>query len=311
MSRLCLSLVIAIVFVASPLSSGAQDQTQPRVMLVLDGSSSMWTRVDGEMSKIEVARDSIAELVGGWEDRMEFGITTYGHREEGNCEDIETVLPVAEVDSEKVVEVVNGILPRGKTPLAAALRQAAEALDYRNQPAKILLVSDGIENCGKDPCQMVRELVAEAEDLEIDVIGFDMNNHEMGQLECIAVNTAGHMVETDSSAFTETMDQSMTAAMAAEAPEARLALSTTLVNKPVTEDVRYVVYRHQESEPARKVAESMSANVTLNLPAGTYTIEALRGEGAGTLNKRTEIELAKGEELEVVFRLAEFRPPAR
>lgn len=311
MPRLCQSLGIALAVSATPLPGSAQDQAQPRIMLVLDGSSSMWTRVDGEISKIEVARESIAELVGGWEERMEFGITTYGHREEGNCQDIEMVLPVAEVDSEKVVEVVNGILPRGKTPLAAALRQAAEALDYQNRPAKILLVSDGIENCGNDPCQTVRDLAAEAESLEIDVIGFDMNNHEMGQLECIALNADGHMVETDSSAFTETMDQSMTAAIAADGPEASLVLSTTLVNKPVDDDVRYVIYRHLENKSSSKVAESMSASVTLNLPAGTYTVEALRGEGAGTLSKRAEIELVQGAEFELVFRLAEFRPPAR
>lgn len=311
MPRLRHSLGIAFIVVASPFTVNAQNPAQPRVMLVLDGSSSMWTRVEGEVSKIEVARESIAGLVGGWESKMEFGITTYGHREEGNCQDIETVLPVAEVKAEQVVDVVNSILPRGKTPLAAALRQAAEALDYRNRPAKILLVSDGIENCGQDPCQAVKELTAQAKDLEVDVIGFDMNNHEMGQLECIAVNAAGHMVEADISEFAETMDQSMTAAMAGDKPMASLSLSTTLVNKVITEDVRYVVYRMDEEGALPKASESMSAKVTLNLPVGEYVVEALRGEGAGTLSKRVEIELAEGVDLEHIFKLAEFRPLAR
>ena len=93
MPRLRHSLGIAFIVVASPFTVNAQNPAQPRVMLVLDGSSSMWTRVEGEVSKIEVARKSIAGLVGGWESKMEFGITTYGHREEGNCQDIETVLP--------------------------------------------------------------------------------------------------------------------------------------------------------------------------------------------------------------------------
>ncbi len=311
MSRLCQLLGTALAVIACPLTVNAQDDARPRIMLVLDGSSSMWTRVEGGVSKIEVARESIAELVGGWESEMEFGITTYGHREEGNCRDIETILPVAEVDAEQVIDVVNNILPRGKTPLAAALRQAAEALDYQNQPAKILLVSDGIENCGQDPCQIVKDLALQAKDLEIDVIGFDRNNHEMGQLECITVNTAGHMVQADVSEFTETMNQSMTAAMAEDAPQARLSISTKLVNKPVTEDVRYVVYRNEEDDFSPKVAESMLTNATLNLPAGKYIVEALRGEGAGTLSKRIEIELAAGAKQEHVFKLAEFRPPVR
>ncbi|MEM9440519.1 MAG: VWA domain-containing protein [Pseudomonadota bacterium] len=303
-------LGIALAASTVPINANAADEPEPRIMLVLDGSSSMWTRVEGGVSKIEVARASIAELVDGWESKMEFGITTYGHREEGNCHDIETVLPIAAVDARQVVDVVNGILPRGKTPLAAALRQAAEALDYQNKPAKILLVSDGIENCGQDPCEAARELSAQAKDLEIDVIGFDMNNHEMGQLECIAVNSAGHMVQTDLSQFTETMDQTMIAAMSDDGQNASLLLSTTLVNKPVTEDVRYVVYR-DDVDTSPKVAESMSAQATLNLPAGRYIVEALRGEGARTLAKRVEIEIVAGMEQEHVFKLAEFRPPVR
>jgi hypothetical protein len=59
------------------------------------------------------------------------------------------------------------------------------------------------------------------------------------------------------------------------------------------------------------VAESPSASATFKLPAGKFTIEALRGEGAATLSKTVEIELAEGAELEHVFKLAEFRPPAR
>ena len=310
MSRLCQSFGVALIAAAFPLAVNAQEQAQPSIMLVLDGSSSMWTRIDGEISKIEVARESIAELVGGWEDKMAFGITTYGHREEGNCEDIETVLPVAEVNADEVIDAVNNILPRGKTPLAAALRQAAEALDYQNRPAKILLVSDGIENCGQDPCQAVEELAADAKDLEIDVIGFDMNNHEMGQLECIAVKADGHMVEADRSAFTDTMDQSMTAAMEGEKANASLSLATMLVHKPITDDVRYVVYRNEETGELPKVAESMSASVTFDLVAGRYVVEALRGEGAGTLSKRAEIELDEGAEQKHVFRLVEFRPHA-
>ena len=312
MTRCCYSLGIAFVLSALSSAAQAQDLSPPRIMLVLDGSSSMWTRIEGDRSKIEVARESIADLVGGWESTMEFGITTYGHREESNCRDIETILPVAELDSDQVVDVVNRISPRGKTPLAAALRQAAEALDYKNQPAKILLVSDGIENCGQDPCQTVKDLAAQAKDLEVDVIGFDMNNHEMGQLECIAINADGHMVQADLPAFSATMNRSMTAAMADDGPEGNLSLSTTLVNKPITEDIRYVVYRRGKDAPSSpKVTESMSPNVTLRLPAGKYVVEALRGDGAGTLSKRIEIDLDEGANLEHVFRLAEFRPPVR
>lgn len=290
--------------ILATITAGAQEQ--PRIMLVLDGSSSMWTRVDGEISKIEIAKKAVADLVDDWESKMAFGITTYGHREEANCQDIETILPLADVDGKQVVDVVDSIMPKGKTPLAAALRQAADMLDYENQPAKILLVSDGIENCGQDPCQAAAELAAKAKDLSIDIIGFDMNNHQMGQLECIATNAHGHVVRADISNFSETMDHTMTAAIESEAPAVTLLLSTVMADQPVTENIRYVVHLNEAGDSSSKVAESFSAAPTLHLPTGRFEVEAIYGEGAQTQSKTMEIDLVSGEAFELVFELAEF-----
>ncbi|MGH1483146.1 MAG: vWA domain-containing protein [Geminicoccales bacterium] len=306
----CLTITALIVPLLISTASLAQDGNGTRVMLVLDGSSSMWTRVDGDVSKIEVAKETIGDLVDGWESKMHFGITTYGHRRESDCQDIETVLPVQEIDGAQVIEVVEEILPRGKTPLAGALRQAAERLDYESKAATILLVSDGMENCGQDPCKVAEELASKAKDLTIDIIGFDMNNHQMGQLECIATNTGGHVTRADVGDFGEAMDQSMTEIVDEAERTATLSLSTTLVGKPVTEDVRYVVYRSVDNVTS-KVAESFSVAPTLTLSPGRFKIEALRGEGARTLSKSVEIELTEGATNEHVFKLAEFRPPIR
>ena len=305
LGRFPLFLAALLIVLALTTASRAQDQEQPRVMLVLDASSSMWARLEGDVPKIVVARKMIADLVGGWEAKMEFGITTYGHRVEANCRDIETVLPVAEVESDRVIGVVDDIVPRGRTPLTAALRQAAQMLDYENRPATILLVSDGIENCGQDPCEVVAKLTARAKDLTIDIIGFDMNNHAMGQLECIAANAKGRMVRAGMSDIAATVDQSITAAIEGEEPTATLSLSTVFAGQEVTEDVRYLISR-SEGGDLIPVAESLSVAPTFNLPAGRFIVEAIRGEGAGTLSRTVEIELAEGAEVNHVFKLAEF-----
>ena len=305
-------LLLASVCLFGPLGDlKAEEETDPRIMLVLDGSSSMWARVDGDVSKIEIARNAIGDLVDGWESKMAFGITTYGHREEGNCQDIETVLPITDVDAKQVTEVVDAIMPRGKTPLAAALRQAAENVDYENSPAKILLISDGIENCGQDPCEVARELAAKAKDLSIDIIGFDMNNHQMGQLECIAINGNGKIVRSAIDDFTETMDDSMTAAMEEETPSATLSLSTMLLGHSLTQNVRYAIYSNEEDGWSRKVTESFSASPSLKLPAGSFVIEVHHSDGDANFSGSTRIELAEGEEAEHVFNFDEFKPVAQ
>ncbi len=165
-----------------------------------------------------MARRAISELVGQWKGKAAFGITTYGHRDAGRCTDVETFLPITEVAPDRGVDVVNVILPRGRSPLAAAMHEAAEELDYRNRPAKILLVSNGIENCGQDPCATAAALFADAKDLSIDIIGIDMNHHQMGGLECIADTGKVRIKRAAFDELMDALDDSVAAAVDDEDP---------------------------------------------------------------------------------------------
>lgn len=59
----------------------------------------------------------------------------------------------------------------------------------------ILLVSDGEPTCKPDPCTVARELAKQGIDLEIDVVGLDVNSAARSKLQCIA--HAGHGVYYD------------------------------------------------------------------------------------------------------------------
>src|SRR5690606_13167535 len=59
------------------------------VVVVYDASGSMWGQIDG-VSKIEIAREVLADLVTGWSADTNLGLVAYGHRSEGDCRDIET-----------------------------------------------------------------------------------------------------------------------------------------------------------------------------------------------------------------------------
>src|SRR5690606_22900938 len=67
-------------------TSAAED-----VVIVYDASGSMWGQIDG-VSKIELAREVMADLVTGWSDGTNLGLVAYGHRSEGDCGDIETLI---------------------------------------------------------------------------------------------------------------------------------------------------------------------------------------------------------------------------
>src|SRR5690606_17536889 len=86
----------------------------------------------------------------GWSDASNIGLVAYGHRSEGDCRDIETLINPGPLDRARFIDRVNSIRPKGKTPISAAVRHAAEALSYRDNPATVVLISDGVETCNAD-----------------------------------------------------------------------------------------------------------------------------------------------------------------
>ena len=171
----------------SPGSWAQTNQSEnPGTVMVLDVSGSMWGQIEGR-SKIEIAREVIAGLMTNWNPSTELGLVAYGHRREGDCTDIETVIPVGPVDANQFVSTVNALVPRGKTPLTDAVRQAAETLRYKDTPATVILVSDGIESCNADPCALAQELEKAGVGFTAHVVGFDVAKVEdQAQLRCIA-----------------------------------------------------------------------------------------------------------------------------
>ncbi|MBV0910927.1 vWA domain-containing protein [Anianabacter salinae] len=200
------------------LSGAAQAQTSQNVILVLDGSGSMWGQIGG-VSKIEIARDVIGDMLDDWDEDIALGLMAYGHRQRGVCEDIELVVPPQRLDKAAFAAAVNGVSPVGKTPLSDAVRQAAGALRYTEEKATVILVSDGLETCNADPCALGRELAATGIDFTTHVIGFDLGSEDAAQLACLADETGGlFLAAADSAQLTETLARTVEV-IKAEAPE--------------------------------------------------------------------------------------------
>jgi len=162
-------------------------------MIVFDGSGSMWGQIDGE-AKILIARRTITGLLADMPDKGALGLTVYGHRVKGDCGDIETLVAPAPVSQNRalITKAVEEINPKGKTPLSAAVIEAAKALRHTENAATVILISDGKETCELDPCDIARQLENDGVDFTAHVIGFDVANpDEVAQLQCLAENTGG------------------------------------------------------------------------------------------------------------------------
>ena len=168
-------------------------QAADDVMIVYDASGSMWGQIDG-VNKIVTAREVMADLVNSWPEDTNLGLIAYGHRSEGSCDDIETMITPQPIDRQEFINKVNAIVPKGKTPISSSLKQAAEVLKYRDNNATIVLISDGLESCHGDPCAVAADLKQNGVSLTTHVVGFDLGQQGNEALSCIAKNTGGLFV---------------------------------------------------------------------------------------------------------------------
>ncbi|PVA06411.1 VWA domain-containing protein [Thalassorhabdomicrobium marinisediminis] len=201
------------------LGCGLAAQAQENVVIVYDGSGSMWGQIDGT-SKVEIAREVLADLVTGWDDGAHLGLVAYGHRTEGDCTDIETMIAPGPVDRDSFIATVNAINPVGKTPITASVRHAADLLSYRDAPATVVLISDGVETCNADPCALAAQLEQEGVAFTAHVVGFDLDDAANASLACIADNTGGMFVPASNAAeLTDALAQVQEAMVQPPEPE--------------------------------------------------------------------------------------------
>ena len=124
-------------------------------MIVFDASGSMagngWgygSETAGQVSRIDKVRASLAKILPSVtrsprrshhlrSRRLEPGNVRLGLAPEANS-------------ATRIMAAINALTPAGKTPLTAAVAQAADVLDFRAKPGLIVLLTDGEETCGAD-----------------------------------------------------------------------------------------------------------------------------------------------------------------
>lgn len=162
-----------------------------RVILVLDASGSMRAKIDGK-TKMDIAKQVVGSIIKTWKPEDELGLIAYGHREKGSCSDIEVLREAGPLDADDYMKAVKGLNPKGKTPMTAAVKMAAESLQFTEKKATVILVSDGIETCDLDPCVVADELEKLGVGLTVHTVGFGIDDKgAVAQLKCLAENTGG------------------------------------------------------------------------------------------------------------------------
>lgn len=167
-------------------------------MLVFDASGSMRADdVDGR-TRMDVAKEAVTALVPMLPEDAAVGLMTYGNSDaataadqEAGCQDVKTLVEPDGLDRERLIGAIEGVQPSGFTPIGLSLQKAADALPEAEMRS-IVLVSDGIDECGgPPPCEVAGELAGKHPGMRIHTIGFKAEQAARGELACIAEVTGG------------------------------------------------------------------------------------------------------------------------
>jgi hypothetical protein len=228
---------------------GAEKEASKNVEIIMDASNSMWGQIAGE-AKITIARKVLTQIINGLPESMNVGLRAYGHRyglnDRGACTDTELLVPIGPLAKARLVDTVNKIQLKGKTPLVLSVLEAIK--DFEKIPnGSVILVTDGIESCNGDIQSIAPAIKKSGLELKVHIVGFDIKEKESReQLEAIAKSTDGRYLD------------------AKNAGELLSALEQTL-------QVEYVVLNEKGEEAGRGVVGGEAVKVK----EGTYTLRIL------------------------------------
>lgn len=204
-ARRPIALALTALAVLGLCFGPAQAQDAPEnVMIILDASYSMTEKLSDGDTKMMAAKRSLWGLLRRLPPHVNVGLRVYGTSQNSftACRATQALAPIAPNNRMAIANQLIAIQPVGVTPISYTLqRSLAEDFLGTTGPRRIILVSDGLENCSADPCQVAVALARSGSDVKIDVIGFGLQGLEAGkQLRCVALATFGQYYTADTAA---------------------------------------------------------------------------------------------------------------
>ena len=159
-----------------------------RILFIFDASQSMLAMWDSDQ-RITIAQDLLIDLVDSLQHNpnVQMALRVFGHQSHHtpqDCSDTNLEVGFWHGNAYTIKQKVRQITPRGTTPIAASLEAAADDFspcdDCRNI---IILITDGIERCGGDPCEVSQRLQKQGIFLRPFIIGIGRDFSE--EYECV------------------------------------------------------------------------------------------------------------------------------
>lgn len=183
-------------------------QKPTTILFLLDASLSMKEKIGrdkhgNKIQKIDAAKQVLQQAMMKIPAGVDIGLRVFGHfGGMDGCRATALLVPPGKGNRASIIRRVRPIRPTGLTPLTFALFQAAESDLRRARGRKtIILITDGVDTCGLDPCAYIKTLKFKGIDLKVDIVGLDIRrDFAKKKLDCIAKNSGGKYYDADTAA---------------------------------------------------------------------------------------------------------------
>lgn len=223
--------LLASGHVAARGDQGQETPCTEDAMLVFDASGSMsgngWgygSENPTAVSRIDKVRRALRKILPSVTRFRRVGLITYGPGPYNQC-NVQLDFAPVERAAQRIIAAVDRLVPAGRTPLAASVETAARALDFRNKPGLIVLLTDGEETCSGAPCDLGRRLHEQALQLTIHVIGLRVAGYtwtgeqSITDVKCLVKNNGGLYITVESEdELVEALERTLGCPMITRAP---------------------------------------------------------------------------------------------
>lgn len=181
-------LIAFCCFFAAPAQKPKAPK-QTRILFVFDASKSMVaryqnsTRMDGAKNLFYRFIDTLSR-----DKSMQFALRMYGHTVKyppGDCKDSKLVVPFSPDNLALIKQKVSEAVPTGITPIEHSLTEAANDFTDNKTNNIVIIITDGIEECGGDPCKARQKLMAKGIVFKPFIIGIGLTPDQIKTFECV------------------------------------------------------------------------------------------------------------------------------
>lgn len=194
--------LILIVMIAALFWFLRPQPTAATWQFIIDASASMNETI-GDQSKIEIAREALADELRILPDNVAAGLRVFGGQlgEGDACQDTVQLLSPAAAQGEQLISELARVAPAGEAPLTEAIVQAVGAFDLdSNARQTLIIITDGVDTCEQNAIEQLTTLTRRLGiNLDLHLVGLGVTNSTArDELSALAVAVDGRYYEANS-----------------------------------------------------------------------------------------------------------------